>query len=177
MSKLARKPIILEKGVTAEIAADTFSVRGPKGNMKVKIPEGIEVKLEENRIFVRGDLETKKPLIGLCWSLINNAVKGVTTGFTKRLEIVGKGWRCTVKGDTIDFQLGYSHPVLFKLPKEITATQDNPGNLVLTSCDKQLLGQICANIQKLRPVDPYKLKGIRIEGQYLRQKVRKAAGA
>ncbi len=177
MSKLARKPIIIEKGVTAVIEGDKITVKGSKGSLTVQIPEGVNVQLEGEKIWVRGDLEQKKALIGLAWSLINNAVKGVTTGFTKKLEIVGKGWRATVKGDTIDFQLGYSHPVIFKLPKEISATQENPGNITLTSCDKHLLGQVCANIQKLRPVDPYKLKGIRIEGQYLRHKVRKAAGA
>jgi large subunit ribosomal protein L6 len=177
MSKLARKPIILEKGVAATLKDGVIGVKGPKGELKVAIPQDVEVKLEEGKIFVSGDLEQKKAMIGLGWSLINNAVKGVTSGFSKKLEIVGKGWRATVKGNTIDFQLGYSHPVIVELPKEISASQENPGDITLSSCDKQLLGQICANIQKLRPVDPYKLKGIRIEGQYLRQKVRKAAGA
>jgi len=92
------------------------------------------------------------------------------------LKIVGKGWRSAVKGDTINLQVGYSHPVNYKLPKGVNATQENPGSFTLHSHDKQLLGQVCANIQKIRPVEPYKLKGIRLEGQYLRKKVRKTAG-
>ena len=94
----------------------------------------------------------------------------------KGTEIVGKGWRSTVKGNVINLQVGYSHPVDFKLPAGVSATQENPGSFTLFSHDKQLLGQICANIQSIRPVEPYKLKGIRLEGQVLRQKVRKAAG-
>ena len=92
------------------------------------------------------------------------------------MSIVGKGWRSTVKGDTINLQVGYSHPTNFKLPAGVTATQENPGSFTLFSHDKHLLGQVCANIQKFRPVEPYKLKGIRMEGQYLRQKVRKMVG-
>lgn len=176
MSRLAAKPIAFDSSVKIEIKEDQIHVKGPKGELSVKIQEGVKVELEEKQVSVKIEDNSKKAMQGLVWSLLNNAVIGVTKGFSKKLEIVGKGWRSTVKGDVINLQVGYSHPVDFKLPKGVTATQENPGSFTLTSHDKHLLGQTCANIQSIRPVEPYKLKGIRLEGQYLRQKVRKTAG-
>jgi large subunit ribosomal protein L6 len=176
MSRKARKPIELDKSVKAEIKDDYIQINGPKGQLAVKIQEGIEVKYEGGSIAVNRKEDRYRANQGLTWSLINNAVIGVTSGFSKTLRIVGKGWRSAVNGDVINLQVGYSHPVDFKLPKEVTATQKNPGEFTLHCHDKQLLGQVCANIQALRPVEPYKLKGIRIDGQFLRQKVRKTAG-
>lgn len=174
MSRLAAKPIVIDKAVTIKIEETVINVKGPKGELDVVIHPEVELKLEDANLHVNKKNENSGKFQGLTWSLINNAVIGVTKGYTKELQIVGKGWRSTVKGDTIDLQVGYSHPVLFKLPKGVTATQDNPGQFKLSSHDKQLLGQVCANIRKIRPVEPYKLKGIRIVGEYLRQKVRKA---
>ena len=176
MSRLAAKPIAFDSSVKIEIKEDQIHVKGPKGELSVKIQEGVKVELDEKQVFINIEDNSKKAMQGLVWSLLNNAVIGVTKGFSKKLQIVGKGWRATVKGNVINLQVGYSHPVNFELPEGVTASQENPGNFALTSHDKQLLGQTCANIQSIRPVEPYKLKGIRLEGQYLRKKVRKTAG-
>jgi large subunit ribosomal protein L6 len=176
MSRLAAKPIEFESSVSTELDKQVLKIKGPKGELMVHIREEIEVKVEENKIFVNRKNDSDKAFQGLIWSLINNALIGVTQGFSKKLEIVGKGWRSAVKGNSINLQVGLSHPVDFRLPEGVTATQENPGSFTLHSHDKQLLGQVVANIQKIRPVEPYKLKGIRLEGQYLRKKVRKTAG-
>jgi large subunit ribosomal protein L6 len=176
MSRKARKPIELDSSVKTEIKDNRIHINGPKGQLSVEFKEGVEIKIENQKLVVRQKGEKDSAFQGLTWSLINNAVTGVTKGFSRTLYVVGKGWRSTVTGDTINLQVGLSHPVNFKLPKGVAATQKNPGEFTLHCHDKQLLGQVCANIQAIRPVEPYKLKGIRIEGQYLRQKVRKAAG-
>jgi large subunit ribosomal protein L6 len=176
MSRKASKPIKFDSAVNIELKDNSIKVKGPKGELSLPIVKGVELKVENNEIHVDRKDDSFKPFQGLIWSLVNNAVIGVTKGYSKRLLIIGKGWRSTLKGNVINLQVGHSHPVNFELPKEVTATQKNPGEFTLFSHDKQLLGQICANIQALRPVEPYKLKGIQIEGQYLRQKVRKTAG-
>ena len=176
MSRLATKSIKFESSINTEIKGDEIILKNSKGELKVKIIAGIKLKVESGEIFVERESDLYKANQGLVWSLVNNAVIGLSEGYTKKLEIVGKGWRSEVKGDSINLQVGYSHPVVFKLPKGVTATQKNPGQFVLSSVDKQQLGQVCANIQKIRPVEPYKLKGIRLEGQHLRKKVRKTAG-
>jgi large subunit ribosomal protein L6 len=163
-------------GVTVAVVGTLVKIKGPKGELSVTIPNGIEVKVEGSDVHVTRRDDSCKPLQGLVWSLVRNAVVGVSTGFSRKVEIVGKGWRSTVKGNVINLQVGHSHPVDFKLPAGVSATQENPGSFTLFSHDKQLLGQTCVNIQMLRPVEPYKLKGIRLQGQVLRQKVRKAAG-
>jgi large subunit ribosomal protein L6 len=176
MSRLASKPVIFEAGVTVTVEGAWVKVKGPKGELSVPVHEGIEVTLEGNNVHVGRRDDSFKALQGLTWSLVRNAVVGVTKQFSRKIEIVGKGWRSTVKGNVINLQVGHSHPVDFELPAGVSATQENPGSFTLSSHDKQLLGQVCANIQSIRPVEPYKLKGIRLEGQVLRQKVRKAAG-
>lgn len=176
MSRKASKPIVFDSSVTIEVKDDTVNVKGPKGQLTVKLLEGIELKIETGKVYINRNDDTHRPFQGLIWSLMNNAIIGVSEGFSKTLLVVGKGWRSTVSGDSINLQVGMSHPVDIKLPKEVTVTQKNPGQFTLHSHDKQLLGQVAANIQAIRPVEPYKLKGIQIEGQYLRQKVRKTAG-
>jgi large subunit ribosomal protein L6 len=176
MSRLASKPVVCAAGVTAAVSGALVRIKGPKGELAVPVPEGIEVKVEGVHVHVARRDDGLKPLQGLTWSLLRNAVVGVSQGYSKKIEIVGKGWRSTVKGNVINLQVGHSHPVDFKLPAGVSASQENPGSFTLFSHDKQLLGQTCADIQALRPVEPYKLKGIRLQGQVLRQKVRKAAG-
>jgi len=176
MSRLATKPIKIDSSINNEIKNNSIHLKNSKGELIVNIAKGITLKIEEGNIFVDRESDLYKANQGLVWSLINNAVIGLTKGYSKKLEIVGKGWRSEVKGDVVNLQVGYSHPVSFKLPKGVSATQENPGMFVLSSVDKQLLGQVCADIQKIRPVEPYKLKGIRLEGQLLRKKVRKTAG-
>ncbi|HSQ34906.1 MAG TPA: 50S ribosomal protein L6 [Candidatus Binatia bacterium] len=176
MSRLASKPVIFEAGVTVTVEGAWVKVKGPKGELAVPVPEGIEVKVDGGNVHVTRRDDSFKALQGLTWSLVRNAVVGVTKQFSRKIEIVGKGWRSTVKGKVINLQVGHSHPVDFELPAGVSAVQENPGSFILSSHDKQLLGQVCADIQSIRPVEPYKLKGIRLEGQVLRQKVRKAAG-
>ncbi len=176
MSRLASKPVLCEAGISVTVTPGQVKVKGPKGELAVPVPEGIEVRVEGAQVHVSRRDDSCKPLQGLTWSLVRNAVVGVSKGFSKKIEIVGKGWRSTVKGSVINLQVGHSHPVDFKLPAGVSATQENPGSFTLFSHDKRLLGQTCADIQGLRPVEPYKLKGIRLQGQVLRQKVRKAAG-
>lgn len=176
MSRLASKPVVLASGVTVKVEGAQVRVKGPKGELLVPVPEGIEVKAEGANVHVARRDDSFKALQGLTWSLLRNAAVGVSQPFSRKIEIVGKGWRSTVKGNVINLQVGHTHPVDFTLPAGVTATQENPGSFTLFSHDKQLLGQTCVNIQKLRPVEPYKLKGIRLQGQVLRQKVRKAAG-
>jgi len=176
MSRKASKPIELDNSVKIEIKDNTLHISGPKGQLEVAIADGVVVKIEEKKIHVDRKDDSFKPFQGLIWSLLNNAVIGVTKGFSRTIFVVGKGWRSTVNGNVVNLQVGYSHPVDFRLPAGVTATQKTPGEFTLFCHDKQLLGQVCANIQAIRPVEPYKLKGIRLEGQYLRQKVRKTAG-
>lgn len=176
MSRLASKPVVFETGVAVTMDGALVKVKGPKGELAVPVPDGITVKVEGAHVDVARRDDTCKALQGLVWSLVRNATVGVSTGFSRKIEIVGKGWRSTVKGNVINLQVGHSHPVDFKLPAGVSATQENPGSFTLFSHDKQLLGQTCADIQGIRPVEPYKLKGIRLQGQVLRQKVRKAAG-
>ena len=176
MSRLAAKPVEFDSSVTTELKDGLLKVKGPKGELSIPIKECIKVKVENNKIFVDREKDSDSAFQGLTWSLIKNAVIGVTKGFSKKLEVVGKGWRSAVKGNKINLQVGLSNPVDFQLPEGVTATQANPGSFTIFSHDKQLLGQVCADIQRIRPVEPYKLKGIRIEGQYLRKKVRKTAG-
>jgi large subunit ribosomal protein L6 len=176
MSRLASKPVVCEAGVAVTVVGALVKIKGPKGELAVPIPDGIEVKVEGVNVHVTRRDDSFKALQGLTWSLVRNAAAGVTKQFSRKVEIVGKGWRSTVKGNVINLQVGHSHPVDFTLPAGVSATQENPGSFTLFSHDKQLLGQTCANIQAIRPVEPYKLKGIRLQGQVLRQKVRKAAG-
>ena len=176
MSRLASKPIEFDTKVAVTLEESNVRVKGPRGELVVPVAAGIEVLVEGNKISVNCKNDELSAFQGLAWSLLRNAVVGVTTGYSRKIEVVGKGWRSTVKGDMINLQVGHSHTDDFKLPKGVTATQENPGSFTLYSHDKQLLGQVCVNIQKIRPVEPYKLKGIRLEGQRLRQKVRKVAG-
>ncbi|MEI6614848.1 MAG: 50S ribosomal protein L6, partial [Chrysiogenales bacterium] len=150
MSRLASKPVIFEAGVTVTVGSGKVQVKGPKGELTVPVAAGIEVKVEGNNIHVNRRDDSCKPLQGLTWSLVNNAVIGVSKGFTRKIEIVGKGWRSTVKGKVINLQVGHSHPVDFELPAGVSASQENPGSFTLFSHDKQLLGQTCANIQSIR---------------------------
>jgi large subunit ribosomal protein L6 len=176
MSRLAKNPIKFDAKVEVQKKDDRIHVKGPLGELDVKIIEGIEVEIKDQEIMVKRKDDTLKNFQGLVWSLIRNAVEGVTQGFSKTLVVQGKGWKSKVSGSTIDLQIGYSHPVKFEVPKAIKATQENPGEFTLTSFDKQLLGATVAKIIQYRPVEPYKHKGIFIKGSYLRKKERKQVG-
>jgi large subunit ribosomal protein L6 len=178
MSRVGNKPIPLPKGVTISVG-EQLQVEGPKGKLTVPIPAGIKIKQENGIVQIARDGDQQAALHGLTRALAANAVNGVSTGFTRELDIVGIGFRADVKGRIATFTLGYSHPIEVLLPDGVDLKIDKQTHLVLTSFDKQLLGQTAANIRALRKPDPYKNKGIRYTGEVLRKKVGKtgATGA
>jgi len=177
MSRVGNKPIPLPKGVKVNIG-EQLQVEGPKGKLTVPVPAGIQVKQANGVIEIARKDDEHAALHGLTRALAANAVSGVSTGFTKELDIVGIGYRADIKGRVATFTLGYSHPIEFLLPDGVDLKIDKQTHLVLTSYDKQLLGQVAANIRALRKPDPYKNKGIRYTGEVLRKKVGKTgAGA
>jgi large subunit ribosomal protein L6 len=177
MSRVGKKPIPLPAGVKINIGVE-LKVEGPKGKLSVPIPNGVRVEKTDSTLQILRDSDQYAALHGLTRALASNAVTGVSTGFTSELDIVGIGYRCELKGNVIAFTLGYSHPIEFMLPVGVDAKVDKLTHLVLTSHDKQLLGQGAANIRSLRPPEPYKQKGIRYTGEVLRKKVGKTgAGA
>jgi large subunit ribosomal protein L6 len=176
MSRVGKKPIPLPKGVKITPGGELL-VEGPKGKQTVPIPPGITLKQENGNLEFERDGEDKAALHGLTRALAANAVQGVSSGFTRELDIVGIGYRCDVKGRIVSFTLGYSHPIEFYLPDGIDCKVDKQTHLVLTSADKQALGQVAANMRSLRPPDPYKNKGVRYTGEALRKKVGKTGSS
>jgi len=179
MSRIGNKPIPLPKGVEVKKNGEELLVKGPKGSLTTAVVPGIDVKVENNVVsFSRGDDEGKtRAAHGLMRALIANNVLGVTQGFKKELDIVGVGYRAEVKGKEVVFQLGYSHPVRFPIPKGVDITVDGKtGHIVVTGIDKQQVGQTAAEIRSLREPDPYKGKGIKYSDEVIRRKAGKAAG-
>lgn len=172
MSRVGKKPIPLPKGVKITIGSELL-VEGPKGKQTVPIPAGISMHQENGVLEFQRDGDDKAALHGLTRALAANAVQGVSTGFTRELDIVGIGYRCDLKGRIASFTLGYSHPIEFYLPDGIDLKIDKQTHLVLTGADRQALGQAAANMRALRPPDPYKNKGVRYTGEPLRKKVGK----
>jgi large subunit ribosomal protein L6 len=177
MSRIGKKPITLPKGVKVNIA-DQLQVEGPKGKLAVPIPEGIRVQQKDDHLEVVRDGDKYAALHGLTRALAANAVQGVSTGFTRELDIVGTGYRADVKGNIATFTLGYSHSIEMLLPKGVELKVDKQTHLILTGYDRQQVGQTAAQIRALRPPDPYKNKGVRYTGEVLRKKAGKSgAGA
>ncbi len=172
MSRIGKKPIPLPGGVKVQIG-DQLEVTGPKGKLSVPIPSGIKVVQADGKLEVRRDSDEHAALHGLTRALAANAVHGVSAGFTRELDIVGIGYRADVKGKIATFTLGYSHPIEFLLPDGVDLKIDKQTHLVLSGHDRQLLGQVAANIRALRKPDPYKNKGVRYTGEALRKKVGK----
>jgi large subunit ribosomal protein L6 len=175
MSRIGKKPIPIPKGVTVTVAPDAIEVKGPKGQMRQALPPGI-VFAQDNGSLVasleREDGELRK-FHGLARSLVANAVAGVTDGFKKELDIVGVGYRAELKGKQVHFALGYSHPVIFDIPTGIDIAIDKQTHVTVTGVDRQLVGQVAANIRRMRKPDPYKQKGVRYTGEVLKKKVGK----
>ncbi len=172
MSRVGKKPIPLPKGVKVAIGEE-LEVEGPKGKLKVPVPKGIHARQAEGRLELVRDGDQYAALHGLTRALAANAVQGVSTGFTRELDIVGIGYRADVKGRIATFTLGYSHPIEVLLPDGVDLKIDKQTHLVLSGPDRQMLGQVAANIRALRPPDPYKNKGVRYTGEPLRKKVGK----
>ncbi|BDC48201.1 50S ribosomal protein L6 [Bryobacterales bacterium F-183] len=176
MSRVGKKPIPLPKGVKLNIGDQVLKVEGPKGKLEVPVPAGVRLEQKDNELQVIRDGDQFAALHGLTRALANNAITGVSTGFTRELDIVGIGYRADVKGRVATFTLGYSHPIEFFLPEGVDMKIDKQTHIVLSGHDKQVIGQVAANMRALRPPDPYKNKGVRYTGEKLRKKVGKAAG-
>lgn len=176
MSRIGKKPIPLPSGVKVQIGQQ-LEVTGPKGKLMVPIPRGITIEQAGGRLEVKRASDEHAALHGLTRALAANAVEGVSGGFTKELDIVGIGYRADVKGRIATFTLGYSHPIEVLLPEGIDLKIDKQTHLVLSGHDRQLLGQVAANIRALRKPDPYKNKGIRYTGEALRKKVGKTGAS
>ena len=186
VSRLGRKPVPIPEGVKVELKEDrVIRVQGPKGVLEKKLPPLVRVKIDGNQILVEQEPVQKKmkskakAFQGLARAIINNMVTGVTQGFSKSLDIIGLGYKAEVKGQEIVFALGYSHPIVFKLPPGITAktekgTGDVQVRVIIEGIDKELVGQVAANIRRLRPPEPYKGKGIRYAGEVILRKAGKA---
>ena len=175
MSRIGKKPIAIPKGVTVTVAPDAVEIQGPKGKLRQVLPPGIVFSQEDGTLVARlqRDDNQLRKFHGLARSLVANAVAGVTDGFKKELDIVGIGYRAEVKGKQVHFALGYSHPVVFDIPSGIDITIDKQTHITVTGPDRQLVGQVAADIHQLRKPDPYKQKGVRYMGEVLKKKVGK----
>jgi large subunit ribosomal protein L6 len=175
MSRIGKKPIAVPKGVKVDVQPGAIEVKGPKGTLRQALPPGIGFELEGeslNARMLRDDPDLGK-FHGLARSLVANAVTGVTEGFRKDLDIVGVGYRAEVKGKQVVFALGYSHPVVFEIPAGIDIAIDKQTHITVTGVDRQQVGQVAANIRRLRKPDPYKQKGVRYTGEVLKKKAGK----
>jgi large subunit ribosomal protein L6 len=177
MSRIGRKPIAVPAGVKVQIASGSVDVQGPKGKMSVNLPRGITLEQKGQELHALRQSDEQAALHGLARALVANAVTGVTQGFKKEMDIVGVGYRAELKGKSINFALGYSHPIEFAIPEGILITVEKQTHLTVTGADRGKVGQVCANIRGLRPPDPYKQKGIRITGERLKKKAGKAGAA
>ena len=178
MSRIGRSPIPLPEGVAVEIAGPTITVNGPRGTLKRTLPDPITVRQEDGQLLVErpDDERRNRALHGLVRSLVANMVTGVTNGYTKELEIVGVGYRATAAGPTrIDLALGFSHPVFVEAPEGITFEVPAPTRIIVSGIDKEAVGQVAANIRKIRKPEPYKGKGVRYAGERVLRKAGKAA--
>jgi len=175
MSRIGKKPIPIPKGVTVNITAEAVEIQGPKGKLRQPAPPGIRYEMQDGQLLaltIREDKELGK-FHGLGRSLVANAVTGVTEGFKRELDIVGIGYRAEVKGRQVVFALGYSHPIAFDIPQGIDIAVDKQTHVTVTGIDRQLVGQVAADIRRLRKPDPYKQKGVRYTGEVLKKKVGK----
>jgi len=177
MSRIGRAPIPLPDGVTVEIKGQHVTVMGPKGELSHTVVDPITVVEADGALQVRRptDRAPHRSLHGLSRTLVANMVTGVTEGFVKRLELVGVGYRAQMKGTDLEIAVGYSHPVVVEAPAGITFDCPAPTQIVISGIDKQLVGQVAANIRKVRPPEPYKGKGIKYDGEVIRRKVGKRA--
>jgi large subunit ribosomal protein L6 len=177
MSRIGRKPIPVPASVKVQLAPTAVDVQGPKGKLHVPLPRGIRFEQKDGVLNAIRDAEEFRAVHGLARALVANAVKGVTEGFKKDLDIVGVGYRAELKGKTVVFALGYSHPVNFPVPEGIQVAVEKQTHLSVSGADRAQVGQVAANIRGLRPPDPYKQKGIRLVGERLKKKAGKAGAA
>ena len=179
MSRVGRKPIPIVAGVKIQKTDHEVKVTGPKGELTTTVHKDIGVEVKDNTIVVSrsSDLKTQRSLHGLWRALLQNMIKGVTEGYSKKLELVGVGYRAEIKGKKLQLLLGYSHPILFLPPEGIKIETPAQTNILISGIDKQLVGQVAAKIRSFRLPEPYKGKGVKYEGEYIRRKAGKAAAA
>ena len=177
MSRIGKMPIAIPSGVDVQIDGSTITVKGPKGELSQEISELMEVSIEDGVLTVSrpNDEKEARSLHGLTRTLINNMVVGVTEGYSKKLELVGVGYRAALKGSDLEIALGYSHPVVVKAVEGITFECPSQTEIIVSGASKEQVGQVAADIRKWRKPEPYKGKGIRYEGEYVRRKLGKAA--
>lgn len=174
MSRVAKKPIALPKGVECNVAKDTITVKGPKGTLKLASPGGVEVGVQGSTVqFTTADTNTK--MAGTARALVANMVKGVSEGYLRKLELVGVGYRAALQGKDLNLTLGFSHPVVFKAPDGITITVPTQTEILIAGADKQRVGEVAAKIRAFRPPEPYKGKGVRYSGEKITLKEAKKA--
>ncbi len=176
MSRIGKMPVEIPGGVEVSIKGQTVTVKGPKGSLTREFHERVSIEMDDGVATVRrsDDARESRALHGLSRALLANMVEGVSTGFRRELEIQGVGYRAALKGKDLDMQLGFSHPVAFSAPDGITFEVPEPTKIVISGIDKERVGQVAANIREIRPPEPYKGKGIRYAGEYVRRKAGKA---
>jgi large subunit ribosomal protein L6 len=179
MSRIGRKPISVPKDVKIDIKERNVFVEGPKGKLERTFADRISLELKDNQLIVKrlGNISSDKALQGLTRALIANMIKGVTDGYVKEMEIIGVGYKAAVQGNNLTMQLGFSHPVVFSIPEGIKIATPKPTQIVISGIDKEKVGEVAAEIHSVRPPEPYKGKGIRFVGEYVRKKVGKAQAA
>jgi large subunit ribosomal protein L6 len=175
MSRVGKKPVPIPDGVTVRVDGNTVEVKGPRGQMRQPLPPGVRAAVEDGQVVTRkaGEARELDKFHGLARSLVNNAVLGVTAGWKKELDIVGVGYRAESRGKQIVLSLGYSHPIVFDVPPGIDIAIDRQTHITVSGVDRQLVGQVAANLRRLRKPDPYQQKGVRYTGEVLKKKAGK----
>ena len=175
MSRVAKQPIALAKGVEMNIQAENVSVKGPKGTLSIAKPAGVEVKIEDGNALLSVNDPALLPMAGTLRAILANMVQGVSQGFERKLELVGVGYRAAMQGKDLNLSLGFSHPVLFTAPEGITITTPTQTEIVVSGPDKQRVGEVAAKIRGFRPPEPYKGKGVKYAGENIIRKEAKKA--
>ncbi len=170
MSRIGQKPVVLKPGVELSVDNSVVTVKGAKTSMTYQLPENVTLSQEEGQVTLSNDSQLTRALWGTARSNIENMVQGASEGFTIKLEISGVGYKAAIKGSELELALGFSHPVLFKIPEGITIVCPKPTEIEISGANKQRVGQVAANIRKYRKPEPYKGKGIKYEGEQIRRK-------
>ncbi len=179
MSRVGKQPIQIPGGVQVELAGGALQASGPKGKLTLTLPEKLQVARNGSalKVTIAGESRSERALHGLYRSLIQNTVTGVLSGFEKRLELSGVGYQCAIKGKNLELSVGFSKPVVFEIPAGITCVAPDNTHLVVTGVDKQAVGQFAAQVRATRVPDPYKAKGVKYQGEFIRRKAGKAFGS
>ena len=175
MSRVAKKPVALAKGVEVNVQPDSISVKGPKGTLSIAKPAGVEVKIEDGQALLSASDSSLVPMAGTLRAIVANMVHGVSAGFERKLELVGVGYRAAMQGQDLNLSLGFSHPVLFAPPAGITITTPTQTEILVSGADKQLVGEVAAKIRGYRPPEPYKGKGVKYSDETIIRKEAKKA--